>query len=74
MRKETKPSNWDFVKRRARQFMLFLIIGVVKNGRLSTEAIFSCFEAEVKVNLASLIIIIFRSKVIKQRDLSRVII
>ena len=54
--------------------MLFLIIGVVKNGRLSTEAIFSCFEAEVEVNLASLIIIIFRSKVIKQRDLSRVII
>ena len=31
MRNETKPSNWNFVKRRARQFVLFLIIDVVKN-------------------------------------------
>ena len=39
--KQNKTSNYDFVKRRAQQFVLFLIIGVIKNGCLSAEANFA---------------------------------
>ena len=41
MQIKTKPSNQNFVKRRARQLVPFLIVGVVKNQRLSAEAIFT---------------------------------
>ena len=37
MRNKTKRLKYNFVKIRGQQFMLLLIIGVVKNGRLSTE-------------------------------------
>ena len=39
--KQNKTSNYNFGKRRAQQFVLFLIIGVIKNGRLSAEANFA---------------------------------
>ena len=37
MRNKTKRLKYNFVKIRGQQSMLLLIIGVVKNGRLSTE-------------------------------------
>ena len=39
--KQNKTSNYNFGKRQAQQFVLFLIIGVIKNGRLSAEANFA---------------------------------
>ena len=40
--KQNKSFKLEFSKKkRARQFVLFLTIGVVKNGRLSAEAIFA---------------------------------
>ena len=37
MRNKTKRLKYNFVKIRGQQFMLLSVIGVVKNGRLSTE-------------------------------------
>ena len=39
--KQNNTSHENFVKRRARQFVPYLIFGVVKNWRLSAEAIFA---------------------------------
>ena len=51
MRNETKPSNWNFVKRRARQFVLLLIIGVVKHRTaLKETASYQAFEIYVRGN------------------------
>ena len=39
--RQNNTSHENFVKRRARQFVPYLIFGVVKNWRLSAEAIFA---------------------------------
>ena len=41
MRSKTKPSNWNFMKRRAWKYVSYLIFGVVKSWRLSAVAIFA---------------------------------
>ena len=41
MRSKTKPSNWNFMKRRAWKYVSYLIFGVVKCWRLSAVAIFA---------------------------------
>ena len=74
MRNEIKPSDWHFVKRRARQFVLFSIIGDVKYRHLSAEAIFAQKKKNIRLYLkkTKVVSISFRLRLLPCNNLKEI--